>query len=167
MIMNPLEEEDWIPVTVESDPPCPTIAIRCKIALPTDEKVVSYNRRIAQDDDEHYHNGVYSVFNNEGVRYSWQGESFPYEMYRYKNGKYDYVLIDCMPSLGMITVNALAAADSVIIPVQAHYLPAKGMSQLLQTIGRVKKNLRCVQKMNLTPRGRSALLPVWHRRCLG
>jgi len=54
---------------------------------------------------------------------------------------YDYVLIDCMPSLGMITVNALAAADSVIIPVQAHYLPAKGMSQLLQTINRVKRNI--------------------------
>ena len=45
--------------------------------------------------------------------------------------KYDYVLIDCMPSLGMITVNALAAADSAIIPVQAHYLPAKGMAQAL------------------------------------
>ena len=43
---------------------------------------------------------------------------------------YDYVLIDCMPSLGMITINALAAADSVIIPVQAHYLPAKGMTHL-------------------------------------
>ena len=55
--------------------------------------------------------------------------------------KYDYVLIDCMPSLGMITVNALAAADSVIIPVQAHYLPAKGMTQLLQTIKRVQKNI--------------------------
>ena len=41
---------------------------------------------------------------------------------------YDTVLIDCMPSLGMITINALAAADSVIIPVQAHYLPAKGMT---------------------------------------
>lgn len=54
---------------------------------------------------------------------------------------YDYVLIDCMPSLGMITVNALVAADSVIIPVQAHYLPAKGMSQLLQTINRVKRNI--------------------------
>ena len=40
---------------------------------------------------------------------------------------YDTVLIDCMPSLGMITINALAAADSVIIPVQAHYLPAKGI----------------------------------------
>lgn len=55
--------------------------------------------------------------------------------------KYDYVLIDCMPSLGMITVNALAAADSVIIPVQAHYLPTKGMAQLLQTIRRVQKNI--------------------------
>ena len=52
---------------------------------------------------------------------------------------YDYVLIDCMPSLGMITVNALAAADSVLIPVQAQYLPAKGMTQLLQTISRVRK----------------------------
>ena len=62
--------------------------------------------------------------------------------------KYDYVLIDCMPSLGMITVNALAAADSVIIPVQAHYLPAKGMSQLLQTIGRVKKNINPILKMD-------------------
>jgi len=47
---------------------------------------------------------------------------------------YDYVLIDCMPSLGMITLNALTAADSVIIPVQAQYLPAKGMTQLLSTI---------------------------------
>ena len=54
---------------------------------------------------------------------------------------YDFILIDCMPSLGMVTVNALVAADSVIIPVQAHYLPAKGMSQLLQTINRIKKNI--------------------------
>ncbi len=55
--------------------------------------------------------------------------------------KYDYVLIDCMPSLGMMTINALAAADSVIIPVQAHYLPAKGMTQLLQTIARVRRQI--------------------------
>lgn len=54
---------------------------------------------------------------------------------------YDYVIIDCMPSLGMITVNALAAADSVIIPVQAHYLPAKGMTQLIKTITKVKKQI--------------------------
>lgn len=54
---------------------------------------------------------------------------------------YDYVLIDCMPSLGMLTINALAAADSVIIPVQAHYLPAKGMTQLLQTIARVRRQI--------------------------
>ena len=48
--------------------------------------------------------------------------------------------IDCMPSLGMITLNALTAADSVIIPVQAQYLPAKGMTQLLSTIAKVKKH---------------------------
>lgn len=53
---------------------------------------------------------------------------------------YDYVIIDCMPSLGMITINALTAADKVIIPVQAHFLPAKGMTQLLKTIGRVQRN---------------------------
>lgn len=52
---------------------------------------------------------------------------------------YDYVLIDCMPSLGMITINVLAAADSVIIPVQSHYLPARGMTQLLASIKKVQK----------------------------
>lgn len=51
---------------------------------------------------------------------------------------YDFILIDCMPSLGMITINALVAADSVLIPVQAHYLPTKGMTQLIQTIHRVQ-----------------------------
>lgn len=51
---------------------------------------------------------------------------------------YDYILIDCMPSLGMTTINAFAAADSVIIPVQAHYLPLKGMTQLTKTIGKVQ-----------------------------
>jgi chromosome partitioning protein len=55
--------------------------------------------------------------------------------------QYDFILLDCMPSLGMLTVNALAAADSVIIPVQAQYLPAKGLEQLLQTIGKVRKQI--------------------------
>ncbi len=54
---------------------------------------------------------------------------------------YDYVIIDCMPSLGMMTINALACADSVLIPVQAAYLPVKGLQQLIKTIGRVKKQL--------------------------
>lgn len=53
--------------------------------------------------------------------------------------KYDYILIDCMPSLGMVTLNALSASDGVIIPVQAQYLPAKGMTQLVSTISKVKK----------------------------
>ena len=52
---------------------------------------------------------------------------------------FDFVIIDCMPSLGMITINALSAADSVIVPVQAHYLPAKGMEQLLNTVAKVQK----------------------------
>ena len=54
---------------------------------------------------------------------------------------YDYVLIDCMPSLGMLTVNALAAADSVLIPVQAEYLPVKGLEQLLRTISKVRRQI--------------------------
>ncbi len=54
---------------------------------------------------------------------------------------YDYILIDCMPSLGMLTINALACADSVIIPVQAQYLPAKGLEQLLQTIVKVRRQI--------------------------
>lgn len=55
--------------------------------------------------------------------------------------KYDYILIDCMPSLGMITINALACSDSVIIPVQAQYLAAKGMGHLLKTVSKVKKQI--------------------------
>lgn len=54
---------------------------------------------------------------------------------------YDFILIDCMPSLGMLTINALAAADSVVIPVQAHYLPLKGMTQLVKTIGKVQRQI--------------------------
>jgi len=54
---------------------------------------------------------------------------------------YDYIIIDCMPSLGILTVNALACADSVLIPVQAAYLPVKGLQQLIKTIGRVRRQL--------------------------
>ncbi len=54
---------------------------------------------------------------------------------------YDFILLDCMPSLGMLTVNALAAADEVLIPVQAQYLPAKGLEQLLTTVNKVKKQI--------------------------
>ena len=56
-------------------------------------------------------------------------------------GAYDFVVIDCMPSLGMMTINALACADAVLIPVQAAYLPVKGLQQLIKTIGRVKRQL--------------------------
>ena len=55
--------------------------------------------------------------------------------------KYDYVLIDCMPSLGMITINALACADKVIIPVQSEFLAVKGMSHLMNTVLKVRKQI--------------------------
>lgn len=55
--------------------------------------------------------------------------------------KYDYILIDCTPSLGMLTVNALTAADEVIVPVQAHFLPAKGLEQLMKTVAKVRRNI--------------------------
>lgn len=56
-------------------------------------------------------------------------------------GSYDFVLIDCAPSLGMLTINALAAADKVIIPVQSHFLSAKGLEQLLKTVSKVKRQI--------------------------
>lgn len=56
-------------------------------------------------------------------------------------GNYDFIVIDCMPSLGIVTVNALTAADRVLIPVQAAYLPVKGHQQLIKTIGMIKRSL--------------------------
>lgn len=55
--------------------------------------------------------------------------------------KYDYIIIDCMPSLGMLTINALACANSVIIPVQSQFLAAKGMTHLINTITRVRRRI--------------------------
>lgn len=54
---------------------------------------------------------------------------------------YDYVLIDCMPSLGMLTINALAAADSVVIPTQPHYLSVKGLELLLRSVSKVRRQI--------------------------
>ena len=73
--------------------------MRIMTALPDDPNVVSYHKRITQDEDENYNNGVYSVFNKDGVRIYSVGDNFPYEMYRYENGKgvfrrYDYQWLD-------------------------------------------------------------------------
>lgn len=55
--------------------------------------------------------------------------------------RYDVIILDCMPSLGMLTINALAAADKVLIPVQAQFLSIKGMEQLFRTIAKVKRQI--------------------------
>ena len=62
---------------------------------------------------------------------------------------YDYILLDCTPSLGMLTINALAAADTALIPVQAQYLSAKGLEQLLQTINKVHRQIN--PKLKIRP----------------
>lgn len=55
--------------------------------------------------------------------------------------RYEYILLDCCPNLGMLTINCLAAADSVIIPTQPHFLSAKGLDLLMRSISRVKRQL--------------------------
>lgn len=54
---------------------------------------------------------------------------------------YDYILIDCIPSLGMMTINALVAADSVLIPSQLNFLSTKGLNLLMRSIARVKRQI--------------------------
>jgi len=56
-------------------------------------------------------------------------------------GAYDVIILDCTPSLGMLTINALAAADEIIIPVQAQFLSIKGLEQLIRTISKVKRQI--------------------------
>jgi chromosome partitioning protein len=62
-------------------------------------------------------------------------------------GSFDYILIDCPPSLGLLTVNALAAADEVIVPVQCEYLALEGLSQLTSTLELVRRNLNSQLKL--------------------
>ena len=62
-------------------------------------------------------------------------------------GKFDYLFIDCPPSLGLLTVNGLVAADSVIIPLQCEYFAMEGLSKLLKTIQRVQQRLNPALKI--------------------
>ena len=56
-------------------------------------------------------------------------------------GQYDHILLDCMPSLALLTVNSMTAADRILIPVQPHFLSARGLEELVKSIDRVRKNI--------------------------
>jgi chromosome partitioning protein len=64
------------------------------------------------------------------------------------NGKYEYVIIDCPPSLSLLTLNAMAAADSILVPLQCEFYALEGLSQLIQTVKRIKQSLNPDLKIN-------------------
>jgi len=74
------------------------------------------------------------------------------------DGLYDYILIDCMPSLGMLTINALVASNSVLVPVQTQFLSAKGLEMLTTTVARIK------QRMNPTLTYKGILFTMNNKR---
>ncbi len=81
-----------------------------------------------------------------------------YELLRRVRTNYDYILVDCPPSLGLLTVNGLVAADEVVIPVQCEYYALEGLGQLLRTIELVQENLASPTKV------KGALLTMYDRR---
>ncbi len=81
-----------------------------------------------------------------------------YELLRRVRTNYDYILVDCPPSLGLLTVNGLVAADEVIIPVQCEYYALEGLGQLLKTVELVQENLGSSIKI------KGALLTMYDRR---
>lgn len=81
-----------------------------------------------------------------------------YELLRRIRTNYDYILVDCPPSLGLLTINGLVAADEVIIPVQCEYYALEGLGQLLRTIELVQENLASPTKI------KGALLTMHDRR---
>ena len=58
-----------------------------------------------------------------------------------KKNEYDYILIDCMPSLGLIPINCLACSNEIIIPVQSQYLAMRGMTYLFETVSKVRRTI--------------------------
>jgi chromosome partitioning protein len=80
------------------------------------------------------------------------------ELLRRIRTNYDYILIDCPPSLGLLTINGLVAADEIIIPVQCEYYALEGLGQLLKTVELIEENLKSPTKI------KGALLTMYDRR---
>lgn len=101
-----------------------------------DEGILRHNEGVALVPANIELSGIETVLVNIMSR-----EQILKEYIRQIKADYDFVLIDCTPSLGMLTTNALTAANEIIIPVQAQYLPAKGLEQLLKTVAKVRRQI--------------------------
>ena len=132
-----------------------TLALGIKHPDELDLTLANLMRSIAADEDIPYGTGI--IKHDEGVYFVPSNielsgvetglvniMSREYVLKQYVDSirkDFDYILIDCMPSLGMLTINSLVAADSLIIPTQASFLSAKGLNLLLSTVSRVKRNI--------------------------
>lgn len=112
------------------------------------DDVISGSNKVTAEDIVHHGEGIDLMPSNQNLAgmelklvMVMNREKILKEYVDSLRGQYDYILIDSVPSLGMFSVNALAAADSVIIPVQAQYLAAEDMTQLMQSIMMMRKNI--------------------------
>lgn len=96
----------------------------------------------------------FDLYNDEGSEYNLQ------EAFESVSGDYDYVIIDCPPSLGMLTINAFVASDGILVPMQAEFYAVEGLSQLITTTKRIKKHYN--EELNIV----GILITMYNKRLL-
>ena len=96
----------------------------------------------------------FDLYNDEGSEYNLK------DALKELTNDYDYILIDCPPSLGMLTINAFVASDGIVVPMQCEFYAVEGLSQLITTTKRIKKNYN--ENLNIT----GILITMYNKRLL-
>ena len=96
----------------------------------------------------------FDLYNDEGSEYNLK------DALKSVSDDYDYILIDCPPSLGMLTINAFVASDGIVVPMQAEFYAVEGLSQLITTTKRIKKHYN--EDLNIT----GILITMYNKRLL-